>query len=162
MRATGIGVESVRAIIRLERHLHVVVGSVVAGAFLALLLSGCAGWAAVPLSPAGSPMSAYAARTPAGASKDASRLYVANWGFGSGGSADRIRDDVFTPDGIFVDAHGNLYVTNGRMSGRESVEVYAKGGHKPIAATDGTVYVADACGRTISMWVTTRPGAMPR
>src|SRR5580698_10336827 len=45
------------------------------------------------------------------------------------------------------------------MSGRESVEVYAKGGHKPIriytgalcafhvlAATDGTVYIADACG----------------
>lgn len=63
-----------------------------------------------------------------------------------GGSADRIRDDVFTPDGIFVDAHDNLYVTNGHMSGRESVEMYARGGHKPIAATDGTVYIADACG----------------
>jgi hypothetical protein len=158
--------------VQLKRHLHVVVGGVVAGAFLALLLSGCARWAAVPLSPAGSPMSAYAARTVAAASKDASRLYVANWGFGSGGGidiflradpskgpVDRIRDDVFTPDGIFVDAHDNLYVTNGHMSGRESVEVYAKGGHKPIriytgalcafdvlAATDGTVYIADACG----------------
>ena len=172
MRATGLGVESVEAMVRLGRHLRAVVGSVVAGAFLALLLAGCARWAAVPLSPAGSPMSAYTARGPAGASKDASRLYVANWGFGSGGGidiflrddpskgpVDRIRDGVFTPDGIFVDAHDNLYVTNGHMSGRESVEMYAKGGHKPIriytgalcafdviAAIDGTVYIADACG----------------
>jgi hypothetical protein len=58
-----------------------------------------------------------------------------------------------------VDAHDNLYVTNGHMSGRESVEMYANGGHKPIriytgapcafdviAGTDGTVYIADACG----------------
>jgi sugar lactone lactonase YvrE len=97
---------------------------------------------------------------------------VANWGFGSGGGiyiflrddpskgvVDKIRDGVSTPDGIFIDTHGNLYVTNGHMSGRDSVEMYAKGGHKPIriyagalcafdviAADNGTVYIADACG----------------
>ena len=77
----------------------------------------------------------------------------------SKGIVDRIRDGVFAPDGIFVDTHSNLYVTNGHMSGHESVEMYAKGGHRPIrfymgalcafdviAASDGTVYIADACG----------------
>lgn len=101
-----------------------------------------------------------------------SYLYVANSGFGSGGGIDiflredpskgivgKIEDGVFAPDGIFADAHGNLYVTNGHMSGRESVEMYAQGSRKPTriytgalcafdvtAAYDGTVYIADACG----------------
>jgi DNA-binding beta-propeller fold protein YncE len=136
----------------------------------AAILFGCRGSAAIPLE--SSDVGAASVASKNEANKGSSYLYVANWGFGSGGgidvflrddpskgTVDRIHDGVFTPDGIFVDARGNLYVTNGHMSGRESVEMYAKGGHKPIriytgalcafgviAATDGTVYIADACG----------------
>jgi hypothetical protein len=136
----------------------------------AAMLFGCGVSASVPLG--SSDVGAASVASKDEANKGSSYLYVANSGFGSGGGIDiflrddpskgtvhRIHDGVFTPDGIFVDAHGNLYVTNGHMSGRESVEMYAKGGHKPIriytgalcafdviAATDGTVYIADACG----------------
>ncbi|HLY03890.1 MAG TPA: choice-of-anchor tandem repeat GloVer-containing protein [Candidatus Cybelea sp.] len=74
------------------------------------------------------------------------------------GIVDRIITGVSQPDGIFVDAHGTLYVTTGFESGNRSVEAYKKGAHKPfrtyvgascafdvIAADDGTVYIADAC-----------------
>jgi hypothetical protein len=148
-------------------------GRVMTGACLAfVLLSGCGQLGSVPWSPTSSPTTERSASTSAGADKGASYLYVGNPGSRSGGEIDiflrdepskgiidRIRIGVFAPDGIFVDSHGNLYVTNGHMSGRESVEVYAKGGHKPIrfytgalcafdviAADDGTVYIADACG----------------
>lgn len=104
-----------------------------------------------------------------------SYLYVANEAFGHGdpggevdillrddpakGVVDRIVTGVFGPDGIFVDSNGTLYVTNGHMNGTNSVEAYKRGAHKPfrvyvgafcafdvIAADDGTVYIADACG----------------
>jgi DNA-binding beta-propeller fold protein YncE len=143
------------------------------------LLEGCGGSqppigapGAMPLSLQSSAVFTRIAARAVTDAKDTSYLYVANWGFGSGGGiyiflrddpskgvVDKIRDGVSTPDGIFIDTHGNLYVTNGHMSGRESVEMYAKGGHKPIriytgalcafdviAADDGTVYITDACG----------------
>jgi hypothetical protein len=104
-----------------------------------------------------------------------SYLYVANDVFGHGdpggevdillrndpgkGVVDRITKGVSGPDGIFVDSHGTLYVTNGNESGYHSVEAYKLGAHEPfreyvgafcpfyvIAADDGTVYIADACG----------------
>jgi uncharacterized repeat protein (TIGR03803 family) len=75
------------------------------------------------------------------------------------GVVDRITKGVFGPDGIFVDSHGTLYVTTGRSSGNRGVEAYKLGAHEPfrtyvgafcafdvIAADDGTVYIADACG----------------
>ena len=106
---------------------------------------------------------------------NASYLYVANDTSGHGdpggevdlfrrddpakGVVDRIVTGVFQPDGIFVDSSGTLYVTNGHMGGNHSVEAYKRGAHKPfrvyvgafcafdvIAADDGTVYIADACG----------------
>ena len=110
----------------------------------------------VPWSPTSSPTTERSASTSAGADKGASYLYVANPGSRSGGEIDiflrdepskgiidRIRSGVFAPDGIFVDSHGNLYVTNGHMSGRESVEVYAKGGHKPIRFYTGALCAFD-------------------
>ncbi len=137
----------------------------------AAMLSGCGGSNAIPLGFSNGRAASVASKG-AAANKGTSYLYVANWGFGSGGDVyiflrddpskgvvDKIRVGVSTPDGIFIDAHGNLYVTNGNLSGRESVEMYAKGGRKPIriytgalcafdviAADDGTVYIADACG----------------
>jgi hypothetical protein len=135
------------------------------------MLAGCGGSNAIPLAFSNVGAASVASKG-AAADKRASYLYVANWGFGSGGYVyiflrdnpskgvvGKIRNGVSTPDGIFIDTHGNLYVTNGNLSGRESVEMYAKGGHKPIriytgalcafdviAADDGTVYIADACG----------------
>ena len=135
----------------------------------AAMLAACGGLQ-LPIEASGAmPLSPQSSLTDA---KGTSYLYVANPGSRSGGEidiflrddpskgiVDRIRDGVFAPDGIFVDTHSNLYVTNGHMSGRESVEMYAKGGHRPIrfymgalcafdviAASDGTVYIADACG----------------
>src|SRR5580692_9231081 len=146
---------------------------------VAALLAGCGGSqppigapGTMPLSLQSSAVFTRIAARAVTDAKDTSYLYVANWGFGSGGGiyiflrddpskgvVDKIRDGVATPDGIFIDTHGSLYVTNGHMSGRESVEMYAKGGHKPIriytgalcafdviAADDGTAYITDACG----------------
>jgi hypothetical protein len=63
--------------------------------------------------------------------------------------------------GIFVDSHGTLYTTTGWESGENSARAYKRGAHKPFriysgadcafdiaAASDGTVYIADACGTT--------------
>lgn len=103
-----------------------------------------------------------------------SRLFVANFAHSpkgryevnvfdpddpSKGLVEQISDGVFEPDGVYVDSQGNLYVTNGRMSGDDSVDIYAKGKQKPkrilsgsfctrdvVAGSDGTVYVADGCG----------------
>jgi sugar lactone lactonase YvrE len=137
----------------------------------AVCLAGCGGSNAIPLAFSNVGAASVVSKS-AAANEGASYLYVANWGFGSGGGIDvflrddpskgsinKIRDGVFDPDGIFVDMHGNLYVTNGHMSGRESVEMYANGSHKPtriytgalcafdvMAASDDTVYIADACG----------------
>lgn len=104
---------------------------------------------------------------------DTSYLYVGNDAGSSGGEVDilnandpkkgvvdRIVKGVFGPDGIFVDTHGTLYVANAGLSGgTNGVVAYRKGARKPfrtyagafcafdvIAADDGTVYIADACG----------------
>jgi sugar lactone lactonase YvrE len=79
----------------------------------------------------------------------------------SKGVVDSISKGVSSPDGIWVDSSGNLYVANEDQSTNDRVTVYAKGGHRPIrvykahilcasdvaVASDGTVYVADPCGR---------------
>jgi hypothetical protein len=101
-------------------------------------------------------------------------LYVANQGNASAGGQrieifdradpskgpiDSIRRDISEPDGIFVDGSGTLYVANADESANDKVTVYPRGAHKPsgvyagavcafdvVSGTNGTVYVADACG----------------
>ena len=68
---------------------------------------------------------------------------------------------VLAPSGIFIDSHGIIYVTTAWESGNNSVWAYKRGARKPfriysgadcafdvVAASDGTVYIADACGLT--------------
>jgi outer membrane protein assembly factor BamB len=146
-----------------------------AGAGAAVLLfCGCGGGSAVPFYTANSLLAPRSAGSPT-VSESTSYLYVVNVAFGfhaptgevdifrrddpTRGVVGRIRAGVYFPDGIFIDSHGTLYVTNGNMGGKNSVEAYKKGSHTPfriysgaycafdvIAANDGTVYIADACG----------------
>jgi hypothetical protein len=154
--------------------------------FFASLLSGC-GMVVSGLSPSGSTAARSVARA-VESRRLASRVFVANYAHSPNGRyevdgflpddpshapVERISQGVFAPDGIFVDSHGTLYVTNGRMSGDDSVDVYAKNGHRPvrvltgsfctfdvIVASDGTVYVADGCGgpKTLGRVLVYAPG----
>jgi hypothetical protein len=66
---------------------------------------------------------------------------------------------VLAPQGIFIDSHGIIYLTTSWQSGNNGVWAYEPGARKPfrvyqgvdcafgvVAASDGTVYIADACG----------------
>jgi DNA-binding beta-propeller fold protein YncE len=140
-------------------------------AYLALaagwLLAGCG-------SDAASSGFISAALPTAKARRDATYLYVANQGNASVGGQSieifdlahplkgplgSIRRHISEPDGIFIDVSGTLYVANADQSGDDKVTVYPRGARKPshiyagavcafdaVAGTDGTVYVADACG----------------
>lgn len=139
------------------------------------LLAGCQASQPLAGNPVPQPFSMRGTAAVTAPANDTSYLYVANDTFGHGdpggevdilqrndpakGVVDRITKGVSEPDGIFVDTHGILYVTNGSESGYRSVEAYERGAHKPfrvyvgarcafdvIAADDGTVYIADACG----------------
>ena len=128
------------------RHVLLICGA-------AALLAACGG-SQPPIGATGAmPLSLQSSLTD---EKGTSYLYVANPGSRSGGEidiflpgdpskgiVDRIRDGVFAPDGIFVDTHSNLYVTNGHISGHESVEMYAKGGHRPIRFYMGALCAFD-------------------
>ncbi|MBV8530358.1 MAG: hypothetical protein JO104_03500, partial [Candidatus Eremiobacteraeota bacterium] len=138
------------------------------------LVVGCRGSQPLPGNPAPPQLSMRATSMVAARARGTSYLYVANDAAGHGdpngevdifrrddpgnGIVDRIVTGVVQPDGIFVDAHGTLYVTNGSESGYRGVEAFKRGAHKPfrvyvgatcafdvIAADDGTVYIADAC-----------------
>lgn len=88
-----------------------------------------------------------------------SRIDIFHQANPSEGIIGTIRTGVSHPDGIFIDGTGTLYVANANGSGHGSVTVYPPGARKPeriysgagcafdvAAGSDGTVYVADACG----------------
>ena len=132
-----------------------------------LLLAGCG-------SSTMSPSYLSQALPTAKAQLSAAYLYVANQGNASVGGQSieifdlayplkgpigSIRRHVSEPDGIFIDGSGTLYVANADQSGDDKVTVYPRGARKPsriyagavcafdvVSGTDGTVYVADACG----------------
>lgn len=145
--------------------------SSLSAAYLALaaswLLAGCG---------SGATSSAFISQAlpTAKAQLSAAYLYVANQGNASVGGQSieifdlahplkgpigSIRRHISEPDGIFIDGSGTLYVANADQSGDDKVTVYPRGARKPsriyagalcafdaVAGTDGTVYVADACG----------------
>ncbi len=133
--------------------------------------AGCVSTGMAPVTTAHSPPARFASIAGPGDSS-ASSLYVADSANPAVAQVDvllqnRLRKGIVDtvtkhmqyPDGIFIDPSGTLYVPNDAESGHDTVKVYAHGGHSPVrvykgifcafdvvAASDGTVYVADPCG----------------
>jgi DNA-binding beta-propeller fold protein YncE len=132
----------------------------------AAMLAGCGG----PEPPAGAPGAMPLAAKVSPGSTSPPYLYVTNTATAEYPVNIFLRDHPFkgivhhlgrvlAPSGIFIDSQGIIYVTTAWGSGDNSVWAYKRGAPKPfriysgadcafdvVAASDGTVYIADACG----------------